>query len=90
MRWSSNTCASVSIKTHWNLDGSYSRLNCLSLEFIVFLKIRNSNPAPGFVFHFLLQVELLTAFIQSHGGVPQAVEEFVLRPLKRDPAALPG
>jgi len=33
---------------------------------------------------------LLGAFIQSHGGVQQAVEEFVLRPLKRDPTAMPG
>ena len=31
---------------------------------------------------------LLGALIQSHGGVRQAVEEFVLRPLKRDPTAL--
>ena len=30
------------------------------------------------------------AFIQSHGGVRQAVEEFVLRPLKRDPTVLLG
>ena len=29
------------------------------------------------------------AFIQSHGGVRQAVQEFVLRPLKRDPTVLP-
>jgi len=32
---------------------------------------------------------LLGAFILSHGGVRQAVEEVVLRPLKRDPTALP-
>ena len=33
---------------------------------------------------------LLGAFIQSDGGVRQVEEEFVLRPLKRDPTALPG
>ena len=33
---------------------------------------------------------LLGAFIQSHGGVQQAVEEVVLCPLKRDPTPLPG